>query len=57
MVGRTGGGGHEPRRLGVRGEREGGEEKAGRGVLKGWEAGEKGGNYATILNVSQSKRP
>lgn len=55
MVGRTGG--HEPRRLGVRGEREGGEEKAGRGVLKGWEAGENGGNYTTILNFSQSKRP
>lgn len=52
--GRTGG--QEPRRIGARGVLEGGEEKEGRGVLKGWWEGEKGGNYATILNVSQSKK-
>ena len=41
-----------------RGERctGGGRGKRGKGVLKGWWEGEKGGNYATILNVSQSKK-
>lgn len=48
--GRTGG--QEPRRIGARGVLERGEEKAGRGVLKGWWEGEKGGNYAAILNFS-----
>ena len=33
-------------------------ERAGGIVLKRWEEGEKyGGNYATMLNISQSKRP
>jgi len=33
-------------------------ERAGGIALKRWEEGEKyGGNYATMLNISQSKRP
>jgi len=45
-------GGREPR------EGYGGWERKGRGVgvLKGREAGEIGGNYATLHNISQSKK-
>ena len=35
--------------------REGGEEKTGGGISKGWEAGEKGEYYATTLNIAPSK--
>ena len=47
----------------IRGEGYGTEtgqerERAGGIALKRWEKGEKyGGNYATMLNISQSKKP
>ena len=41
---------------GAGGVREAGEEGAGSGIPKVAEAGEKGKNYATLRNISQSKK-
>ena len=48
----VGGGGDR----GAGGVREAGEEGAGSGIPKVAEAGEKGKNYATLRNISQSKK-
>ena len=45
----------------VEGDRAGDREKRGRevygrGEKRGWEAGEKGEDYATLRNISQSKK-
>ena len=52
--GRQGGG--RPGEKGAGGAREAGEEGAGSGILVVAGGGRKGGNYATLRNISQMKK-
>ena len=49
-------GGRETGRKGVGGVREAGEAGAGSGIPKVAGSGRKRGNYATLRNISQSKK-